>query len=199
MESEARDASEASQAHSTDRSLSAAFPTVYGTGMTLRSATIPSNVNSLLYVSHFLSTWNSRLFEFGAFLFLATIYPGTLLPASVYALVRAFSAVSFSPWIGRFIDRSERLRTVRLSIIGQRVAVTSSCVILFMLARMQPGYILSYATLAALSTLACIEKFCAIMNTIAVEREWVVIIAEGDETRLRSKRSLHISVEEYGH
>lgn len=69
-----------------------------------------------LYLSHALSTWNSRLFEFGAFLFLANIYPNTLLPASVYALARAASAALLSPWLGSYIDRADRLRAVRLSI-----------------------------------------------------------------------------------
>lgn len=69
-----------------------------------------------LYISHALSTWNSRLFEFGAFLFFATIYPKTLLPASVYALARAASAALLSPWLGRYIDRADRLQAVRLSI-----------------------------------------------------------------------------------
>lgn len=69
-----------------------------------------------LYVSHALSTWNSRVFEFGAFLFLAHIFPQTLLPASVYALARAASAALFSPWLGSYIDRADRLRVVRQSI-----------------------------------------------------------------------------------
>lgn len=69
-----------------------------------------------LYISHALSTWNSRLFEFGAFLFFATLYPKTLLPASVYALARAASAALLSPWLGRFIDKADRLKAVRLSI-----------------------------------------------------------------------------------
>jgi iron-regulated transporter 1 len=69
-----------------------------------------------LYISHALSTWNSRLFEFGAFLFLAKIYPDTLLPASVYALARAASAALLSPWLGSYIDRADRLKAVRLSI-----------------------------------------------------------------------------------
>lgn len=69
-----------------------------------------------LYISHALSAWNSRLFEFGAFLFLANIYPNTLLPASVYALARAASAALLSPWLGSYIDRADRLRAVRLSI-----------------------------------------------------------------------------------
>src|SRR5882757_1313027 len=69
-----------------------------------------------LYVSHFLSTWNSRVFEFGAVLYLATIFPGTLLPMSVYALTRGTSAILFSPAVGQYIDTGNRLQVVRLSI-----------------------------------------------------------------------------------
>ena len=72
--------------------------------------------NGPLYVSHFLSTWNVRGFEFGAVLFLATIFPGTLLPMSVYAFIRAASAIVFSPMVGRYIDRENRLQVVRTSI-----------------------------------------------------------------------------------
>ena len=69
-----------------------------------------------LYISHFLSTWNVRGFEFGAVLFLATIFPGTLLPMSVYALLRATAAMLLSPLVGRLIDSGERLKVIRLSI-----------------------------------------------------------------------------------
>jgi iron-regulated transporter 1 len=75
-----------------------------------------SRIRLRLYTSHALSTWNSRLFEFGAFLFLAKIYPLTLLPASVYALARAAAAALVSPWLGSYIDKADRLRAVRLSI-----------------------------------------------------------------------------------
>jgi iron-regulated transporter 1 len=71
-----------------------------------------------LYISHTLSTWNSRIFEFGAVLFLASIFPGTLLYASIYALVRAFSAVALSSWLGAQVDRSDRLVALRYSIGG---------------------------------------------------------------------------------
>ena len=74
------------------------------------------SVLTRLYISHTLSTWNSRMFEFGAVLFLASIFPGTLLYASIYALVRAFSAVAVSSWLGAQVDRSDRLVAVRHSI-----------------------------------------------------------------------------------
>jgi iron-regulated transporter 1 len=56
------------------------------------------------------------MFEFGAVLFLASIFPGTLLYASIYALVRAFSAVALSSWLGAQVDHSDRLVAVRHSI-----------------------------------------------------------------------------------
>jgi hypothetical protein len=69
-----------------------------------------------LYLSHFLSTWNSRSFEFASVLFLAAIYPHTLLYLSIYAISRCACAIIIAPMIGDFIDRNPRLRVVRLSI-----------------------------------------------------------------------------------
>jgi iron-regulated transporter 1 len=56
------------------------------------------------------------MFEFGAVLFLASIFQGTLLYASVYALVRSASAVVLSSWLGSKMDRSNRLVAIRHSI-----------------------------------------------------------------------------------
>lgn len=69
-----------------------------------------------LYISHFLSTWNSRAFEFGAVLYLATVFPGTLLPMSLYALARGLSGIVLAPAVGWYIDTGDRLRVVRASI-----------------------------------------------------------------------------------
>lgn len=78
--------------------------------------TIPRHTLYGLYLSHALSTWNSRSFEFGAVLFLASVFPKTLLPLSIYALIRSASAIVFGPTVGRFIDRRGRLGVVRFSI-----------------------------------------------------------------------------------
>ena len=67
-------------------------------------------------MSHFLSAWNSRAFEFGAVLYLATVFPGTLLPMSLYALARGLSAIVLAPTVGWCIDTGDRLRVVRASI-----------------------------------------------------------------------------------
>lgn len=146
-----------------------------------------SSITRKLYISHFLSTWNTRLFEFGAVLFLANIYPGTLLPMSIYALVRALAAVLLSPFIGQYIDRTDRLINIRVSIIGQRSAVILSCLLFWPMlesARVSQTW-LGAVALGLLSVLACIEKLCATANTVAVERDWVVVIGNHDEAYLQ--------------
>jgi hypothetical protein len=79
-------------------------------------ANVHTHITQKLYVSHFLSTWNSRVFEFGAILYLATIFPGTLVPMSLYALTRGLSAFIFAPAVGSYIDTANRLQVVRTSI-----------------------------------------------------------------------------------
>lgn len=138
--------------------------------------TVPRAVEIRLYVSHFLSTWNSRLFEFAAVLFLASIYPHTLLPLSVYALVRNAAAILLAQSVGSLIDHAHRLAVVRASIIGQRLAVAGSCALFW---AMEEKRVQSRAMngLFALSVvLACVEKLCSLMNLVAVERDWVSLL-----------------------
>ena len=137
-----------------------------------------SGIRRRLYISHSLSTWNSRVFEYGAVLFLARIFPGTLLPSSVYALVRAASAICCAPLVGRYVDQGNRLSVVRLSIVGQRGAVIVSCLGFLALSTAVldvPG--LRLLLIIMLVLLACVEKICSIMNIIAIERDWVVVVA----------------------
>jgi iron-regulated transporter 1 len=141
---------------------------------------IPSSITARLFISHFLSTWNSRVFEFGAVLFLAALYPGTLLPSSLYALLRGLSVVCLAPIIGRYVDHEDRLNAVRLSIVVQRAATAVSCGLFLVLVLkddvgLTPRWTEVWGNwiFGALVILACVEKLCSVMNLIAVERDWV--------------------------
>lgn len=144
---------------------------------------VPKGVQSQLYTSHFLSTWNSRVFEFASTLFLASIYPGTLLPMSVYALARSGAAIVFAQAIGSLIDTGDRLVVVRLSIAGQRLAVAASCGLFWALEQSGSGGgggggtnsspRLKNGLFALAVVLACVEKLCSVLNLVSVERDWV--------------------------
>ncbi|KAG6830995.1 hypothetical protein H0H92_013467 [Tricholoma furcatifolium] len=122
----------------------------------------------LLYISHFLSTWNSRLFQFGAILFVASIFTGTLLPTSAYALASAAAAIVFSPMVGNYIDSTNLM---------QRFSVAISCAGFWILKTYSLSSNLKSIILVTLTFLACVEKLGSVMNTVAVEKDWVVVMA----------------------
>ncbi|KAL5628700.1 hypothetical protein BROUX41_002091 [Berkeleyomyces rouxiae] len=170
-----------------------------------------SRLTPRLYVSHFLSTWNSRMFEFGAVLFLIAIYPGTLLPPSLYALARGIAATLFAPGLGTLVDTANRLSIVRYSILIQRLSVAASCAGLYVLyilhtplqvpwhtgqhslghvpratADEAPQTPVQIALFAAIAVLACSEKLASTLTTLAVERDWVVVLTT-DEPAARAR------------
>ncbi|KAH8890403.1 hypothetical protein GQ53DRAFT_721636 [Thozetella sp. PMI_491] len=148
---------------------------------------VPKHIAYRLYTSHFLSTWNSRVFEFGAVLYLAAIFPGTLLPMSLYAFGRGLSAIIFAPAVGRYIDIGNRLQVVRVSIVSQRLAAALSCVIFYLLStdhRFEGQW--KAAALVLLTLLACIEKLASITNSVSVERDWVVVVAREDRAAMKT-------------
>ncbi|CAK7231627.1 hypothetical protein SEUCBS140593_007991 [Sporothrix eucalyptigena] len=217
------------------------------------SPPFPKALAARLYISHFLSTWNARVFEFAAVLFLAAIFPDTLLPMSVYAVVRGVAAMVFAEAVGACIDRGDRLAVVRASILGQRVAVAISCGVFWvMMVRGQSTDEVdtgsSFKTRDSLSTefsleagsislldaffsaaasgltgnavqkeatpsaslttplssglfaiaviAACVEKLGSVMNLVAVERDWIVVMTEGNAAarRLLSARMRRIDL-----
>ncbi|KAK9249572.1 Ferroporti-1 [Lipomyces tetrasporus] len=146
-------------------------------------------------ISHFLSAWNSRIFEYSAVLFLASIFPGTLLPPSVYALWRALSAMFLAPAMGRQVDRTNRLVVVRRSIVFQRAAVACSCALFVAMILLNAGaastsMLIKAGFIAILSAFACVEKLASIMNTVSVERDWVVVIAGSSSEDLQRLNSI---------
>ncbi|CAK7236887.1 hypothetical protein SCUCBS95973_009761 [Sporothrix curviconia] len=187
------------------------------------SAPFPKALAARLYISHFLSTWNARVFEFAAVLFLAAIFPDTLLPMSVYAVVRGVAAMVFAEAVGACIDRGGRLAVVRASILGQRAAVVTSCGVFWVLMDRAAGTAasglarnavsmdalmddttaapslatpLSSGLFAVAVIAACVEKLGSVMNLVAVERDWIVVMTEGNAAarRLLSARMRRIDL-----
>ncbi|CAI7585253.1 unnamed protein product [Penicillium glandicola] len=178
VESRSLEASRPSSEHIPDSS-NPLLPTSDDASRTPDNSPTPEarSVLTRLYISHTLSAWNSRMFEFGAVLFLASIFPGTLLYASIYALVRSFSAVALSSWLGAQVDRLDRLVAVRHSIVWQRVPVAVSC-LCFLATLATDSWALTIVLFAVQGLLACMEKLAATANTVAVERDWAIVISD---------------------
>jgi solute carrier family 40 (iron-regulated transporter), member 1 len=63
---------------------------------------------------------------------------------------------------------------ILFKIVLQRLVVAGSCVVFYILAIGLPlAHGAKTGLLVLLAFLACVEKLCAIMNMVSVERDWV--------------------------
>ncbi|KAB8349469.1 hypothetical protein FH972_023496 [Carpinus fangiana] len=135
-----------------------------------------------LFVSHALSTWNARTYEFAVILFTAAAFPDTLLMSSLRGLVVTLAALVGSSAIGSAIDRaSSRLRSLTLTILCNRLSICAASVAWFWLVRVPEvnGYSTSrLAVFAFAVSFGILEKLSSIGNMLASERDWVPALAD---------------------
>lgn len=143
-----------------------------------------------LYLLQLLSSCAVRSSEFSLSLFLAGIYPHTLFYISIHGLGRAVAAVLLGPLVGAYVDSQDRLRAMSLSIVCQRLSIALSCILILFLSHLpEPQFALSVSSIisvicfAAVVLLGGVEKLAAMANLIALERDWLVIIAEAETLR----------------
>ena len=82
--------------------------------------------------SYFFTTWNARADSWALSLFLSLMFPGTLLPISIYSFSCSISCLVFAPAVGWIVDHTPRLRTVSFAIITQKLLICSSALLLLL-------------------------------------------------------------------
>lgn len=138
------------------------------------------DTSNLIYVSHFLSSWGDRMWSFAVALFLMDLASSTLLLPAAYGLTLSTTVLIFGPVVGDWIDRSPRLRAARLSLLIQNSSVAICAVILLVhkeLGDEDANYVV-FIKISAIM-LGAVAQLASTASTIVVEKDWIVVIAEG--------------------
>ncbi|THV45500.1 hypothetical protein BGAL_0481g00010 [Botrytis galanthina] len=149
-----------------------------------------------LYLSHFLSTWNGRSYEFAAIIFTANAWPDTLVAASIRGIVRTLASICFSSGVGRWVDKSpDRLKTLLTTVTVNRIAVICASMLWFFvvesenipengvaLLRSRKDDVTFRDTVKIIMFLpilgfGILEGLSANGNMLSMERDWVVVAA----------------------
>ena len=134
-----------------------------------------------LYVSYFFAAFGDRMWEFASLVFLMSLFPTSLVAASLLGLLETAAAIACSPLVGRLIDRSSRLHAALLSIAGQNVAVClGGLVLLYLLAAAQGGRLSEqdrWVGWAVLSLCAMAARVASSLNKVSIHKSWVPVLA----------------------
>ncbi|KAH0603881.1 uncharacterized protein H6S33_007540 [Morchella sextelata] len=158
-----------------------------------------------LYLSHFLSTWNARGYEFAAIIFTASAYPETLTASSIRGIITTIATLALSASVGRWCDtHPSRLQTLRITIFLQRICVVFACLGWFFIVGeeflggglfsvmpvpasrkggqagiLDGNWLAKAAIMAVVMILGIGERLSAVGNMIVMERDWVPRLATG--------------------
>ncbi len=141
---------------------------------------------TLLFAAHFLSAWGDRMWQFLVPVLFMDIFIVTLWPTALYALVVYSACVQFMPAIGMWVDRAHRLGVQRFALIVDNASVVGTCALLCYLAVSEPTLgaeapVWDTTFAAVFVGVLLLGVSGELMNqaqTLSVERDWVVVIAE---------------------
>ncbi|XP_028767576.1 solute carrier family 40 member 2-like [Neltuma alba] len=148
----------------------------------------PSSIITNLYVGHFLARWGARMWEFSVGLYMISIWPDSLLFAALYGAIESASTAFFGPLVGRLVDKLTYVQVLQLWLVMQNIS--------FIIAGISVVALLVYPSLRFTNfpvfiLLAVITDICGaigvlstLAGTILIEREWLVVISEGQPPEL---------------
>ena len=83
-----------------------------------------------IYSSRALSAWGERIWMFGAGIFMVHLNPENLRLVVMYGFFLSVSVIIFGPFVGKWIDQTQRLRAALICMVMQNIPSAVSCVFL---------------------------------------------------------------------
>jgi len=161
-----------------------------------KEAPIPWRV----YSAHALSTWGDNMWWFAGGCYMLELRKESLRMTAIYGLVIAATVILFGASIGRWIDRTRRLTAARVFLTIQNTAVSLCALLLagFITFRSeledQDGWVTSLVCVGAI-LLASVARLASSGTNIIIQKDWVVVIADGDTDHLAKMNSILRTIE----
>jgi len=138
-----------------------------------------------LYLYRFLGTWGDRQWWFGCGIFIFQFHNTDLSYNAYLGLAQCLTQVFLGPWLGKWIDDTDRMRAVKIFVFMQNICITIGCSVVALFFwddeveydnRLFAGIIIGFAVLAQLAALG---------DQIVVQRDWVVQISSTKDELVR--------------
>nr|XP_010921057.1 solute carrier family 40 member 1 isoform X1 [Elaeis guineensis] len=144
-----------------------------------------------MYVGHFLARWGARMWEFSVGLYMINIWPDSLLFTAVYGVVESASTALFGPIVGAWVDRLTYLQVLRLWLLTQSLSFMvagGSVTALLIYHHLMSTTFGTFMLLVFITNISgAIGVLSTLAGTILIEREWVVVMSNGQPPEVLTK------------
>ena len=147
-----------------------------------------------IYLSHLVSTFGDRMWQFAIPIIFMEIWPNTLFPCSLFLFVNNLAQFILMPTVGAWSDRHQRRLVMRTALIGQNAAIAACSVVLLLLVYTSQEEIQKrqsfhwrihdIVAFSCISVLSILGELLGKCSTNALEKDWVVVICQGQSAAL---------------
>jgi len=154
-----------------------------------------------LFCSRALTAWGDRLWSFGRSLLLVKIYPNDFRVVAANGLLDSLVNIIFGASIGNWIDSRERLTAAKTFLIIQNISVALNCCLLALYFHWRDeadeyfGSWISGIVAAVSIGLGLVSTLASVGSKIVVEKDWIVVIAGGDDDKLARLNSIFRTID----
>ncbi|CAG0892948.1 unnamed protein product [Darwinula stevensoni] len=159
----------------------------------------PGHLLAKAYASHTLSAWGDRMWTFAIGLFLVQLTPGSLRLTAVYGIVVACTILLFCSSTGNWVDRAPRLRAAQVALAANNLTIAlcaaGVCLLFVYRPRWEGTWAVAVAETAVIA-LAAVAALASETSKIIVQRDWVVVIAGGDNNQLANMNAVFRTIDQ---
>lgn len=159
---------------------------------------LPTQLEYRLYLSHALSRWGDRMWAFALSMVLASVGNGSALLPAAYGMAEGLVEFMAGAAVGAALHTTpeRRLAVVRRTLVVQNtsVAISAASGVAALLfgpwspVNNVPGWEgvpwLVGVSIASMTIAGCVAAVAGLASSLAVEKDWVVIVCGDDEDRL---------------
>ncbi|XP_070565069.1 ferroportin-like [Ptychodera flava] len=155
----------------------------------------------LIYCCQVLSTWGYRMWSFAIGFYLVAIDRDSLRVIALYGLTLCASTLIMGPAIGNWVDKTQRLKVIRRSLLLQNSSLILCALLLTMLIALGSDFVvLWHGTLFlmvvfAIIVLGDLAHLSGQAERISIQKDWVVVLAGTDKARLASLNAILLRID----
>ncbi|KAJ6969037.1 hypothetical protein NC653_036873 [Populus alba x Populus x berolinensis] len=124
-----------------------------------------------------------RMWEFSVGLYMITLWPDSLILPAIYGAIECASTALFGPIIGQWVQRSTYFKVLRIWLVTQNFSfIIAGCTVITLLfspALKSTNFTVFVLLVILTNVFGAIGVLSTLAGTILIEREWVVLISEG--------------------
>ena len=139
---------------------------------------------TLLCISSFFTFWGDRMWQFATGIFLIKLTPGSLRLGATYGLVLSASAIIFSPMVGGWIDRNQRLKVVQILLVIQNSLVVVCAIVIYLCLQYNTNDDVQLLLQSLIIILGSAANLASQGQKIAVSKDWLVVVCKRDKDLL---------------